>query len=93
MDKINVFKDMTNNWLFIMVMVCTVGFQIIIVEFLGTFASTVPLNWKFWLISILIGAVSLPVGGVIKFIPVPTRQPDDGPHDDYEILPSGPEMA
>ncbi|KAL7169086.1 hypothetical protein ACSBR2_034171 [Camellia fascicularis] len=43
-EKINVFRGMFNSWVFIVVMVSTVTFQVIIVEFLGTFASIVPLS-------------------------------------------------
>ncbi|KAF5822314.1 putative calcium-transporting ATPase [Helianthus annuus] len=62
MEKINVAKGMFDSWVFMIVMVCTVTFQVIIVELLGTFASTVPLSGSLWLASILMGAVSLPVG-------------------------------
>ncbi|KAK9178130.1 hypothetical protein WN943_027320 [Citrus x changshan-huyou] len=70
MEKINVFKGMFNSWMFVGILVLTVAFQIIIVEFLGAFASTVPLRWQLWLLSILIGAVSMPIAAVIKCIPV-----------------------
>ncbi|GFY98198.1 autoinhibited Ca2+-ATPase 11 [Actinidia rufa] len=69
-EKINVFQGMFSSWIFIAVMVSTVAFQVIIVQFLGTFASTVPLSWQFWLLSILIGAVSMPISVVLKCIPV-----------------------
>ncbi|KAJ0611812.1 putative P-type Ca(2+) transporter [Helianthus annuus] len=59
MEKINVAKGMFDSWVFMIVMVCTVTFQVIIVELLGTFASTVPLSGSLWLASILMGAVSL----------------------------------
>nr|DAD42498.1 TPA_asm: hypothetical protein HUJ06_000728 [Nelumbo nucifera] len=94
-EKINVFRGMLNNWIFISIMVSTVTFQIIIVEFLGTFASTVPLSWQLWLFSILIGAISLPIGVVLKLIPCKSSIKGNTTkhHDGYEELPSGPEMA
>ncbi|KAK2651900.1 hypothetical protein Ddye_011756 [Dipteronia dyeriana] len=94
MEKINIFRGMLNSWLFIGVMVATVVFQVIIVEFLGNLASTVPLSWQLWLFCVLIGAVSMPIAVVIKFIPVgkgTTAKPNH--HDGYEALPSGPELA
>ncbi|KAI7990930.1 Calcium-transporting ATPase 4, plasma membrane-type [Camellia lanceoleosa] len=91
-EKINVFSNMFNSWIFIAVMSSTVTFQVIIVEFLGTFASTVPLSWQFWLLSILIGSVSMPIAVVLKCIPVVDKETPKH-HDDYEELPSGPETA
>nr|CAN61103.1 hypothetical protein VITISV_024946 [Vitis vinifera] len=90
-EKINIFRGMFDSWIFIIVMVCTVAFQIIIVELLGTFASTVPQSWQLWILSILIGAVGMPVAVVLKCIPVETGSFKQ--HDDYEALPSGPEQA
>jgi len=37
----------------------TPNFQIVIIEFLGKFASTVRLDWKLWLVSLIIGLVRL----------------------------------
>lgn len=90
MEKINVFRGMFGNWVFLGIIIATVVFQVIIVEFLGTFASTVPLSWQLWLLSILIGAVSLPIAVVLKFIPV---EGETKHHDGYERLPGGPDLA
>lgn len=80
---------MFSSWIFIGVMVATVVFQAIIVEFLGTFASTVPLSWQLWLLSILIGFISMPIAVVLKCIPVEGKSAKQ--HDGYDRLPSGPE--
>lgn len=90
MEKINIFRGMFNSWIFLGVTFSTVVFQVIIVEFLGTFASTVPLNWQLWLLSVIIGSVSLLVAVVLKCIPVEFGVK---PHDGYDALPSGPELA
>lgn len=82
---------MFDSWTFLAVIFCTVAFQVIIVEFLGTFATTVPLNWQFWLLSVLIGAVSMPIAAVLKCIPV--ERGASKHHDGYEALPSGPDLA
>ncbi|GJU43585.1 calcium-transporting ATPase 4, plasma membrane-type-like protein isoform X2 [Tanacetum coccineum] len=61
----------------------------------GTFASTVPLSWNLWFASVLMGAISLPVGALLKCIPVKSST-DVGvikQHDGYEPLPRGPDMA
>ena len=90
-EKINVFRGMFSSWIFTGVMVITVVFQVIIVEFLGTLASTVPLSWQMWLFCVLIGAVSMPVAVVLKCIPVERGNPKQ--HDGYDALPPGPDQA
>ncbi|XP_023731560.1 putative calcium-transporting ATPase 11, plasma membrane-type [Lactuca sativa] len=90
--KINVFRGMLSSWIFVGVMVSTVVFQVIIVEFLGTFASTVPLDWELWALSIAIGFLSMPIAIVLKCIPVeksPVKHPKHP--DGYVIIPGGPE--
>ena len=70
MEKINVLKGMFNNGVFISVIGTTLLFQVIIVECLGTFASTTPLSSNLWLISIGIGFVGMPIAVILKMIPV-----------------------
>ncbi|KAF3580641.1 hypothetical protein DY000_02035810 [Brassica cretica] len=89
-EKINVFTGMFNSWVFTGVMVVTVVFQVIIVEFLGAFASTVPLTWQHWLLSILIGSLSMIVAVILKCIPVESSRQH---HDGYDLLPSGPSSS
>ncbi|KAL6987188.1 Alpha carbonic anhydrase 4 [Sarracenia purpurea var. burkii] len=90
-EKINVFRGIFSSWIFLAVMSSTVAFQVIIVEFLGDLASTIPLSWQFWLLSILIGSVSLPISVVLKCIPLEKDTPLH--HNGYEPLPSGPEIV
>ncbi|XP_042966466.1 calcium-transporting ATPase 9, plasma membrane-type-like isoform X2 [Carya illinoinensis] len=70
-DEINVFSGVTRNHLFMVIVGMTLVLQIIIIEFLGKFTSTVKLNGKQWLITIVIGLVSWPLAMVGKLIPVP----------------------
>ncbi|KAF3949901.1 hypothetical protein CMV_024280 [Castanea mollissima] len=93
MEKINVFRGIFDSWIFLIVILSTVAFQFIIVEFLGTFADTVPLSWELWLASILIGAASLIIAVVLKCIPVRESKLIVEHHDGYEPLPTGPELA
>lgn len=81
---------MFDSWVFTGVMVVTVVFQVIIVEFLGAFASTVPLSWQHWLLSILIGSLSMIVAVILKCIPVESSHQH---HDGYDLLPSGPSSS
>ncbi|XP_021895927.1 calcium-transporting ATPase 9, plasma membrane-type [Carica papaya] len=70
-DEMNVFKGVTKNYLFIGIIAVTFILQIIIVTFLGNFASTVRISWKLWLASIGIGLLSWPLAAAGKLIPVP----------------------
>lgn len=92
MEKMNVFRGLFASWPFMVVMVSTVVFQVMIVELLGFFAGTVPLSWELWLLSVVIGAAGLLVAVVVKCIPVqiPAKLHS---HDGYEALPSGPEIV
>ncbi|KAL2480681.1 putative calcium-transporting ATPase 11 [Abeliophyllum distichum] len=92
-EKINIFRGMLGNWIFTGIIASTVVFQVIIVEFLGTFASTVPLSWHLWFLSVVLGAVSMPIAVVLKCIPVYKKTPNSTQHDGYDPLPSGPDIA
>ncbi|KAJ9674225.1 hypothetical protein PVL29_023652 [Vitis rotundifolia] len=70
LEKINVFKGMLRNHVFVAVLTCTVVFQIIIVQFLGTFANTSPLTMQQWIGSILLGFLCMPIAAALKMIPV-----------------------
>ncbi|PIN06164.1 Calcium transporting ATPase [Handroanthus impetiginosus] len=69
MEKINVLQGILGNYVFVSVLVSTVLFQIIIVEFLGTFANTTPLTLMQWFVSIFIGFLGMPIAvGLKKYI-------------------------
>jgi Ca2+-transporting ATPase len=70
-DEFNIFKGVTKNFLFMGIVAFTVVLQVIIVEFLGKFTTTTRLNWKQWLISVVIGVIGWPLAVVGKLIPVP----------------------
>ncbi|XP_041018930.1 calcium-transporting ATPase 1-like [Juglans microcarpa x Juglans regia] len=70
MEKINVFKGIMENYVFVGVLTCTVLFQIIIIEFLGTFANTTPLSSEQWFVSVFLGFLGMPVAAVLKMIHV-----------------------
>ncbi|XP_066364831.1 probable calcium-transporting ATPase 6, plasma membrane-type isoform X2 [Miscanthus floridulus] len=92
MEKINVFRGILKNWIFISILTATVIFQVIIVEFLGTFANTVPLSWELWMLSVILGSVSMVISVVLKCIPVESRKTNIKPHG-YELLPEAPETV
>ncbi|KAL6560164.1 Calcium-transporting ATPase 8, plasma membrane-type [Orobanche hederae] len=72
-DEINVWKGVTKNHLFMGIIGLEVVLQVIIIFFLGKFASTVRLSWKLWLVSLAIAFISWPLAAVGKLIPVPER--------------------
>ena len=70
MEKVNVLKGLHKNAVFISVLFFTVLFQVVLVEYLGKFASTVPLSLPEWGLCVVIGFFSMPIAVVVKFIPV-----------------------
>nr|KYP36353.1 hypothetical protein KK1_042540 [Cajanus cajan] len=70
MERINVFQGILKNYVFVAVLTSTVIFQIVIVEFLGTYANTSPLSLKQWFGSILLGVLGMPIAAALKMIPV-----------------------
>ncbi|KAK9284130.1 hypothetical protein L1049_023297 [Liquidambar formosana] len=70
MEKINVFKGLLKNYVFVAVLSGTVLFQVIIVEFLGTIANTSPLTLAQWFLSIFIGFLGMPIAAGLKMIDV-----------------------
>jgi P-type Ca2+ transporter type 2C len=91
MEKINVLRGIFRNWVFSAIILVTVIFQVIIVEFLGAFASTVPLSWQFWVLSVILGSISLIIGAILKCIPVEPRRKSIEKPNGYEPIPVGPD--
>lgn len=74
MEKFNVFRHTLNNKIFLFILGFTIVFQVLMVQFLGKFANTVPLNKEQWLITVFIGFLSLPIAAIVKLIPVPKKK-------------------
>ncbi|WOK95006.1 calcium-transporting ATPase 8, plasma membrane-type-like [Canna indica] len=56
-DELNVFSGVSRNPLFMGIVGITILLQVVIIQFLGKFTSTVRLSWKLWLVSIAIALV------------------------------------
>lgn len=56
-------------------MLFTLVMQYIIIQFGGEFTSTTPLTLNEWLLCIFIGSLGLPVGALVKMIPLSESQP------------------
>ncbi|KAG0228380.1 PMCA-type calcium-translocating P-type ATPase [Mortierella sp. GBAus27b] len=68
-DSLNIFKNLHNNLIFILVQFIVIGGQYVIVQFGGKAFQTTPLNTNQWIITLLIGSLSLPVGVVLRLLP------------------------
>lgn len=69
-DIFNPFKNLGQSPMFIAVIVFTVISQWVIVEYGGDFTQTSPLSFEEWKITFMLGAVSIPVGFIMRQIPI-----------------------
>ncbi|CAJ1936868.1 unnamed protein product [Sphenostylis stenocarpa] len=70
LEKKNIFEGLGKNWLFIVIVGLTIALQLVMVEFLKEFANTERLTWEQWGVCVGIGALSWPIGLLVKYIPV-----------------------
>jgi len=68
-EKKNIFEGLGKNKLFIVIVGFTVVLQVVLVEFLKMFAGTERLSWGQWGVCVAIGALSWPIGLLVKCIP------------------------
>jgi hypothetical protein len=68
----NIFANIAKSWIFITIFFISVGVQVIICE-LGYYVGfgTRGLSWLEWIVCIVVGAMSIPLGYILRFIPVP----------------------
>jgi hypothetical protein len=69
-DEIDVFSGILKNRFFVGILIATAIVQAIFVEFGGDFTSTKKLIYWEWFICIGLGALELPVGVLVRLIPV-----------------------
>ncbi|KAA8895457.1 hypothetical protein FN846DRAFT_785074, partial [Sphaerosporella brunnea] len=68
-NKFNIFEGVTRNWFFIAINLVMIGGQVMIIFVGGQAFSVTKLNGIQWAISIILGAISLPVAVIIRLIP------------------------
>ncbi|KAJ3308050.1 plasma membrane calcium [Blyttiomyces sp. JEL0837] len=68
-NKLNIFKGIMKNHIFLGIAIGTVITQIIIVEFGSRAFKTMPLNGMDWGICLVVGLFSLPLGVIIRLTP------------------------
>jgi hypothetical protein len=69
-DELNAFRGLATNHIFLLVSIVTLLCQIFLIELGGEFVKTSPLTLMQWLITIAMGAIALPLGVLMRFIPV-----------------------
>ncbi|CAK9251024.1 unnamed protein product [Sphagnum jensenii] len=69
-DEVNMFEGIRSSPLFLLVSIFSIGCQIFLVQLGGDYMKTAPLNWMQWLITVALGAMTLPIGALMRFIPV-----------------------
>lgn len=74
-DVFNPLRSMKESPMFLFVIFFTVFAQWLIVEFGGDFTQTYPLSFEEWRITAALGAVSIPLGWLMRQIPV-SEDPD-----------------
>eukprot|EP01091_Cochliopodium_minus_P014751 TRINITY_DN505_c0_g1_i1.p1 TRINITY_DN505_c0_g1~~TRINITY_DN505_c0_g1_i1.p1 ORF type:complete len:1009 (-),score=313.19 TRINITY_DN505_c0_g1_i1:89-3070(-) len=85
-NELNVFVGLFGNTIFVGVLIFTVTVQILIVQFAGRFASCVPLSFTQWVACVFIGSSSVPVGFLLRLIPISTIGKNDKPKDGLEAF-------
>lgn len=72
----NVFKGLHRNPLFLMISLVTVLGQYFLVQHGGDFVKTTPLSQDIWYKCILLASLTLPVGGLMRCIPISENKDD-----------------
>jgi len=69
-DVFDPFKKLGTSPMFVVVVVFTIIAQWFIVEYGGDFTQTHPLSFEEWEITFMLGAMSIPVGYLMRLIPI-----------------------
>ncbi|KAF3939434.1 hypothetical protein ABW19_dt0202249 [Dactylella cylindrospora] len=70
-NKFNIFQGLHRNYFFILINFIMVGGQVMIIFVGGAALRVVPLDGPQWAISLILGAISLLIGIVIRLVPDP----------------------
>eukprot|EP00026_Physarum_polycephalum_P001291 Phypoly_transcript_01292.p1 GENE.Phypoly_transcript_01292~~Phypoly_transcript_01292.p1 ORF type:complete len:1073 (+),score=214.03 Phypoly_transcript_01292:60-3221(+) len=88
-DEKNMFDGFLKNKFFVFILIGTIVVQIIFVEFGGDFTNTHKLVYWEWFICVILGLIELPIGLLVRFIPIENR--DYGPAPDPIPIEAAPE--
>jgi len=92
-NELNMLKGIRFSYLFISIFFITAVVQAIIVEFGGEFSKTTHLNGATWGVCIALGFLSIPVGVLLRFIPVPADRLGDSPREASENVKDEAELT
>ncbi|GKT16187.1 Calcium-transporting ATPase PAT1 [Aduncisulcus paluster] len=69
----NIFRDIQHCPMFLIILAASIVIQIILIEFTGLVFSVEPLQFVDWAICLGLALISLPLGVILRFIPMPDR--------------------
>jgi Ca2+ transporting ATPase len=70
LGELNIFKGIFNNMLFVWITILTFIIQMAMVQYGGHFVKAYPLNTNQNMVCLVVGALELLVGLLIKFLPL-----------------------
>lgn len=73
----NIFEGFTRSKPFFIVLIIIIGFQVFAVEAAGEFLNTTGLPWQDWLICVGVGAFTLPMGFLVRLVPISEPIPEE----------------
>lgn len=79
-DRSNVFRGLGKDLTFLLIIVVSAGVQALLVEFGSTFVKCTGLTPLHWLYSLLIALITVPLGIVMRLVPVNDRSADYAHH-------------
>lgn len=77
----NIFQGLSKNIVFLAISLFTIVTQYTLVTYGGDFVKTTPLTHDQWIKSILLAALTFPVGGLMRLIPIAESK------DDFAVVP------
>jgi len=87
-DDIDVYSGALKNPIFMAVSVVTLALQVMLVEVGGEWLHTTPLSINHWFITIGLGAIAIPVGIVMRFLPT-----EEDPNSFHSVHTGGKKEA
>jgi Ca2+-transporting ATPase len=73
-NEMNILENISHSWVFLSISCISTITQVIMVEFGGYIGfGTYGLSWIEWILSITLGFLSIPIGYILRVIPVPKQ--------------------
>ena len=78
-DDLNVFKGLYRNPIFLAIILFTISAQYLLVEYGGEWVRTKPLSSLQYYQCVILGGLSITLGGLMRFVPVNESESDFAP--------------